>query len=337
VFFVEFGATREALLDIRFVEQLGLNYRSSCQAANPVKSPRKRKTRRREEAMPQQWLNYHHLYYFRVIALEGSIAKAAKRLRLGQPTLSTQLKQFEEAIGHELFERRQKRLHLTESGRAALEYANEIFRLGDEMLEVLDDRKLVDRVEIQIGAIDTVPKNLTLRLVEKAQATRSCTVHIAEGRGDEHRLDLVISNAPPGTGDSGLFARSIAKMPVVVCGARPYVHLRKGFPGSLEGAPFVLPTQHSRLRQDIDHYLKLRGIRPNVAVEVQDTALQKLLATHAIGVTVIAEPAAAELMESKELFALGRLDDIYEELWLIAAERRLENPVAAQLMKSFSI
>jgi len=190
-----------------------------------------------ERPMQVQWLNYHHLFYFRAIANEGGIAKAAKRLRLGQPTLSTQLKQFEDAIGHALFDRKAKRLHLTEAGRAALEYANEIFRLGDEMLEVLDDKRILDRVEVQIGAIDTVPKHLTLKLMERALATQKCTIGIAEGRADElmrelraHKLDLVISNAPPPVGESGLFARSIAKMPVIVCGSRQFVHLKKNFP-----------------------------------------------------------------------------------------------------------
>jgi LysR family transcriptional activator of nhaA len=294
--------------------------------------------------MQVQWLNYHHLFYFRVIANEGGIAKAAKKLRLGQPTLSTQLRQFEEAIGHALFDRKAKRLHLTEAGRAALEYANEIFRLGDEMLEVLDDKRIVDRVEVQIGAIDTVPKHLTLRLMEMAQATQNCSISISEGRSDElmrelraHKLDLVISNVQPPVGEGGLFARSIAKMPVIVCGARKFAGLKRTFPASLDQAPFILPTRHSRLRQDVEHYLKLHKLHVDVVVEVQDTALQKLAATHGLGVTVIAEPAARELVDGKELVVLGTLADVYEELWLISSDRKIENPLAAQLMKKFSL
>lgn len=291
-----------------------------------------------------QWLNYHHLFYFRAIATEGGIAKAAKRLRLGQPTLSTQLRQFEDAIGHALFDRRGKRLHLTEAGRAALEYAEEIFRLGAEMVEVLDDRKVDDHIELQVGAIDTVPKHLTLKLIERAQALRDCVISIAEGRADElmrelraHRLDLVISNSPPTVGELGLYAKSIAKMPVIICGSRKFAPLKRNFPRSLEGAPFILPTRHSRLRQDIDHYMKLHQRRIIVGIEVQDTALQKLLATHGLGLTAIAEPAARELVESGELVVIGSLDGVTEELWLVAGERRLENPLAAQLMKSFKI
>lgn len=216
------------------------------------------------------WLNYHHLFYFRAIAVEGTVAKAAKKLRLGQPTLSTQLMQFEAALGHKLFERRQKRLHLSDAGRVALDYANEIFRLGDEMVEALADRLSAERVAVSIGAMDAVPKLLTLKLVESAQSAHDCSVSVAEGHGDElirelkaHRLDLLVANyAPSVTDGQGLYARRIARMPVVVCGARKFAHLKRGFPGSLDGQPFVMPSVGSRLRHDVDHYLKLAQIRP---------------------------------------------------------------------------
>ena len=86
------------------------------------------------------WINYHHLYYFKTIAEEQSVSKAALKLRLGQPTLSAQLKQFEDVLGVQLFDRKHKRLILTEQGRIALQYSQNIFRLGDEMIDALNDR-----------------------------------------------------------------------------------------------------------------------------------------------------------------------------------------------------
>lgn len=291
------------------------------------------------------WLNYHHLFYFRAIATEGTVAKAAATLKLGQPTLSTQLKQLEDHLGHRLFDRKQKRLHLTEAGRVCLEYANEIFRLGDEMLETLGDRLSHERLALSIGAMDTVPKHLTLKLVEAAQRVQSCTVSVTEGHGDEllrelkaHRLDLLVANyAPPVTDGHGLFARRIARMPVVVSGARKFAHLRRNFPQSLDGQPFVMPTTGSRLRHDVEHFLKLAQIRPLVSVEVQDTSLQKLLGSHGAGLIPIAAPAIEDLVETKQLIVLGELPDVHEELWLIAGDRRIPNAVAARLMKSFSL
>ncbi|MEI6834760.1 MAG: LysR family transcriptional regulator [bacterium] len=106
----------------------------------------------------KQWLNYHHLFYFRTIALEGSVVKAAKRLRLGQPTLSTQLRIFEDHIGQKLFEREARTLRLTEAGKMVLDYANEIFKLGDEMVEAINDRLTSSRVNLTVGALDRFPK-----------------------------------------------------------------------------------------------------------------------------------------------------------------------------------
>lgn len=291
------------------------------------------------------WINYHHLYYFKTIATEGGIAKAAKKLRLGQPTLSTQLKQFEDHLGQTLFERRKKRLHLTEAGRIALDYAQEIFKLGDEMLDALNDRLRSDRIEVQIGVIDSVPKHLAVLLIEQAQEVQPCTVSIQEGRSDmllrevkAHRLDLLLANeAPPVLEGQGLFARRVARMPIVICGAKQFLTLKKGFPASLGNQPFIMPIITNRLRSDLDHFFKIQGIRVDTVAEVQDTSLQKLLGTHGTGLLPLAKPAAEDLLASKELFVIGELEDVYEDLWLVAGERRIQNPVAALLMQTFKL
>lgn len=291
------------------------------------------------------WLNYHHLFYFRTIAVEGTVAKAAAKLRLGQPTLSTQLKQLEAALGQTLFERRQKRLHLTEAGRVALNYANEIFRLGDEMVQTLGDGLSPGKVAVTIGALDAVPKHLVLRMIEQAKATHDCVVSIVEGRWDElirelrgHRVDLAVANyQPPARESTGLYARKVAKMPVVICGARQFLQLRRDFPRSLEGQSFVMPTSDSRMRHDVEQALRELQIKVQISVEVQDTSLQKLLGIHGVGLIPIAAHAAEDLIKDNELFVLGELSDVHEELWLIAGDRRLQNPVAASLMKKFRL
>lgn len=291
------------------------------------------------------WINYHHLYYFKTIATEGGIAKAAKKLRLGQPTLSTQLKQFEDHLGQTLFERRKKRLYLTEAGRIALDYAQEIFKLGDEMLDALNDRLREDRIEVQFGVLDSVPKHLALHLIQQAQSIQNCIVSIQEGRGDvllrelkAHRIDLLLANeAPPVMEGQGLFSRRVARMPVVICGAKNFLPLKKGFPASLANQPFIMPMGTNRLRVDVDHFLKMQNIRVDTVAEVQDTSLQKLLGTHGTGLLPLARPAAEDLLQSKELFIIGEVDGIYEDLWLVAGERKIQNPVAAHLMRNFKV
>lgn len=295
--------------------------------------------------MQNNWVNYHHLLYFKTIAVEGGIVHAAKKLRIGQPTLSTQLKQFEDNLGHQLFDRSKRQLQLTEAGRLVLGYATEIFKLGDEMVDSLADRHFSAKVQVQIGATDTVPKHLTMKVFEKAQSTYDCVVSIEEGHGDEllrelraHRMDLVISNYPPPVGDAGgFYAKSISRMKVFICGDKKYASLKRGFPRSLENQPFIMPSLQSKLRHDVEHYLKLQDIVINTIAEVQDTGLQKLLGTHGHGLIPIAEPAVSELITNKELIVIGTLPDVHEELWLIAAHRRIQNPVAATIMKDFKL
>lgn len=290
-----------------------------------------------------QWLNYHHLLYFRMIANEGGIARAAEKLRLGQPTLSSQLKQLEDMIGKPLFERRNRKMVLTEAGKAALDYANEIFRLGDEMIEVLQDRTSQNQTHLQVGALDGVPKSVILSLVLEAYKAGPCTVSILEGKGDElfrelaaHRLDLVLSNYPPPAEQRQVFAKSIAKLPVAVYGAKQFQSLEKSFPKSLDGKAFVLPTLHSRLRHDLEHYFKLQNIQVQAAAETQDTSLQRLLAANGIGLTALSE-VAVEDVRDKDLKRIGRLNGVHEEVWLISAQRKIENPIAAKLMKVFTL
>jgi len=293
-----------------------------------------------------QWLNYHHLYYFRMIASEGGIAKAAEKLRLGQPTLSTQLKQLEEMIGKPLFERRNRKMILTDAGRSALDYANEIFRLGDEMIEVLQDRTIDNQTHLQIGALDSVPKSVILSLVAEAyRLSPLCTVSILEGKGDElfrelytHKIDLILSNyPPPALEQKQVYSKSIAKLPISIFGASKFQMLKKGFPHSLNGKPFVLPTLHSKLRHDLNHYFKLQNIHVLAAAETQDNSLQKLLASEGIGLAPLSEIDAQTLSKEGGLKRIGTLKGMHEEVWLVSAHRKLENPIAAKLMKSFAL
>lgn len=291
------------------------------------------------------WLNYHHLYYFRTIANEGSIARAAEKLRLGQPTLSAQLKQLEDSLGTTLFERRHKKLVLTEQGRMALEYANEIFRLGSEMLEVLQDKPASTRVHLAVGALDSVPKNVILALTKAAYKMGNCVVSVLEGKGDDlihelalHRIDLMIANYIPSIEDmEKIRSRRLAQVPVLVCGAPGYKGLRKNFPKSLHHAPFVMPTRHSKLRHDLDHYFRTQAISVDPVAESQDTSLQKLLGVSGVGLIPAPLFAVDELLKDKSLVEIGRLPGLSEEIYLLSASRRIENPVAHRLFEKFEL
>jgi LysR family transcriptional activator of nhaA len=289
------------------------------------------------------WINYHHLNYFRVIASEGSISKAAEKLKIGQPTLSAQLKQFEDTIGIQLFERKHKKLILTESGSLALEYANEIFKMGGELLEVLHDRFVPNRPHVQFGALDSVPKYIVLSIAKAALRTGRCTVSLLEGSGDDliremvlHKIDLVIANYIPNhSNDIKIYSRSISKSPIYIFGSKKFKNLSKNFPFSLHEASFILPTSHSKLRQDIHHFLRASKVSVDIIAETQDTALQKLMAIDDLGLIPLTREAAKNYVDDKKLYEIGKVDGVYEEIFLLSASRKIENPISSMIMKHY--
>jgi len=291
------------------------------------------------------WINYHHLFYFKIIAEEGTVSKAAEKLRVGQPTLSAQLKQFEDTLGVQLFERSHKKLTLTEQGKVALDYAKSIFRMGSEMYEVLHDRLKPLKPSLHLGALDSVPKQIIVQLVKHAFKISPCQITLSEGRSDEllreliaHRTDLLVTSfLPSGIDGRGLNFRSITKKNVAFYGAPKFKNLRKGFPRSISGIPVVLPTYDSKLRQDLDHWAKLNQIELNIVVESQDISVKKLMAINEMGIMPTATHSVTGQVLRGELIEIGLLQGVYEELYLVTAQRKIENPIAAKLRDSFLI
>jgi LysR family transcriptional activator of nhaA len=291
------------------------------------------------------WINYHHLFYFKTIAEEGTVSKAAEKLRVGQPTLSAQLKQFEDNLGVQLFERNHKKISLTEHGKIALDYSKNIFRLGSEMYEVLHDRLKPLRPSLHVGALDSVPKQIVLQLVKHAFRISPCQVTLSEGKSDEllreltaHRMDLMITNfLPTGADVKGLYPKSISKKNVAFWGAPKFKSLRKGFPKSISGQPMILPTYDSKLRQDLDHWAKVNAIELNVVIESQDIAVKKLIAISEMGLIATAAHTVTGQILRGELLELGQLQGVHEELFLLTAQRKIENPIAAKLKENFIV
>lgn len=291
------------------------------------------------------WINYHHLFYFKTIAEEGSVSKAAEKLRLGQPTLSAQLKQFEDTIGVQLFERQHKKLILTEQGQIALDYARNIFRIGSEMIEVLKDRVAPHKLALQIGALDSVAKQVIVQLAKQAYKFGDCSITLVEGKSDEllrdllaHKIDILVTNfLPSGSDAKGLSHRMISKKNIAIFGSSAFKPLRKGFPKSISGQPLILPTYDSKLRYDLDHWSKNQELVLNVIAESQDIAIKKLMAISGLGLIPAATHAVTRQMLAGELVEIGQLQGVYEELYLVSASRKVENPIAAKLMKSFSV
>lgn len=288
-----------------------------------------------------KWINYHHLYYFKTIAEEQSVSKAAEKLMLGQPTLSAQLKLFEESIGAQLFERQHKKLILTEQGKVALDYAKSIFKLGSEMYEVLHDNIQPQRQAVCIASLDSIPKEITLEVVRSVLKISNCQITLIEGHPDEllkelseHRVDVLITNFLSAASNfKGLSYRSLIKSKISIYGSSEFKNLKRNFPRSIIGKPILLPTYDSKLRYDIEHWCKLKKIDLDILSETQDVAVKKMMAQAGMGLLPVAEHTISKNSLDKSLIEIGKLDGLFEELFIVKAQRKIENPIIQELFK----
>jgi LysR family transcriptional activator of nhaA len=289
-----------------------------------------------------KWLNYHHLIYFREIATCGSISKASEKLLIGQPALSAQLKQLEEELQIGLFERKNRKLVLTDAGKVVLKYADEISKLGQELLQVVQDKSYTTKTNLRIGALDSVPKQIVWEITQKARAFGECFISVIEGSQEEltaelqlRNIDCFISNFSGDVSrDKNMNSKSFVKAPVSIYGSKEFLSLKKNFPKSLSGVPMILPTHHSKLRHDLDDFFELKNIRIVCELETQDTSLMKIFATQSAGLAALPDVAALNLVRDKNLYKIGTLPNIKEEYWVISSKRTIDNPIATNLINS---
>src|SRR3954462_5553898 len=209
-----------------------------------------------------KWLNYNHLYYFWIAAREGSISRAAEELMVSQPTISIQIKELETAVGQQLFDRVGRGLQLTEAGRIALNYANEIFSLGQEMTNALEHQPAGRSLRLSVGILDVIPKIVVRQILDPAlHLPEPVRLICREDKADRlladlaaRRTDIVLSDAPIGTavqlegydhllGESGVSFFATKELAG---------RCRKGFPKSLNGTPMLLPTDHTQVRRSLN-------------------------------------------------------------------------------------
>lgn len=289
-----------------------------------------------------KWLNYHHLIYFREIANEGSISKASEKLLIGQPALSAQLKQLEDQLEIELFERKNRKLILTDAGKVALKYANEIGQLGQELLQVIADKSYSNKTPFRLGALDSVPKQIVWEIAQKARSYGDCFVSIVEGDQEEltaellsRNIDCFVSNYSGDISkDKNMNSKSFVKAPVSIYGSKQFLSCKNNFPKSLNGVPMILPTHHSKLRHDLDYFLDSKKIKILSELETQDTALMKIFAAQGAGLAALPDIAALDQVRNNTLYKIGTLPNIKEEYWIISSKRTIDNPIASKLMKS---
>ncbi len=283
-------------------------------------------------------LNYHHLRYFHAVARTGSLTRAAKALRVAQSAVSSQIKSLEDSLGVELFERRGRSLALTEAGRLVLDYATEIFRAGEEMLDALRHRPS-NRPVIRVGAAATLSRNFAMMLLKPVLQSAELVVHTGPVRElivqlRAHTLDVVLSNAPaPTDSDSRLHSYLIDEQDVCVVSDPAEGRSRLKFPGGLEGRRIVLPSLESDYRAVFDAMLSRGGVRPVVAAECDDMPMLRLLAREAGALALVPRVVVRDELRARTLVERCRIPGLKESFYAIAPDRHFPNPLVRELLK----
>ena len=281
-------------------------------------------------------LNYHHLRYFREVAHMGNLTRAAERLNLSQSALSAQIRQLEARLGHALFERRGRRLILTEAGRIALDHADRIFGAGEEMLAALNQSGQA-RPPLRVGALSTLSRNFQLGFLkpvlggETEVVLRSGSAAVLLDMLQALALDVVLTTEPaPREAYAGLVAHRIADQPVGVYGT-PARMRHRNLAELLSREPLILPTDSS-IRTGLDSLIARLGIAPRVAADVDDMAMVRLLARADVGVAIAPAVVLADEIASGLLQPAPFDLDIAETFYAVTVQRSFSHPVLASLL-----
>lgn len=287
-------------------------------------------------------LNYRHLHYFWVTAQEGSFTRAAERLGVAVQTVSAQIGLLERSLGATLLSPHGRRLVPTEAGRIALDYANQIFLLGEQLRQTIEDSAEGQPLRLRVGISDALPKLIAYRLLAGA-LTQPEPVRLIceEGDFDDliadlalHRLDVVLTDRPAAAGSNlRVFSHPLGDCEITLFGAPALARRhRQGFPHSLAGAPLLLPTRDNALRGRLDQWFAARELRPRVIGEFEDSALLMTFGRGGLGLfpapAILAEDIAAEYGAEP----VGNLTEVREQFYAITAERRIRHPAIEALL-----
>lgn len=281
-------------------------------------------------------INFNHLYYFWCVARHGSVTAAARELRVAQPSISVQIKQLEKTLGSPLFHRIGRRLSLTDTGTTVQRYADEIFRLGNDLVSAASGNHDPFAVPIVIGISDAMPKIVIRTLLSPALAAHPGLAYVCrEWRLDNmmtelsmRRMDLVLSDSPPPAAASrDTITYNVGATGTVICAAPALARkLRPGFPQSLNGAPMLLPADNTVLRNTLNTWFEANKIRPKVVIEAEDRSLLHHFAASGTGAMAVAEITADEVAAQFQLDRVGPLRGVKEFYYAIAVAREPQHP-----------
>jgi LysR family transcriptional activator of nhaA len=289
------------------------------------------------------FLNYHHLRYFRAVAREGVLTRAAESLGVSQSALSVQLRRLEESLGHALFSRENKALVLTDAGRVVLDYAETIFHTGEELMDTLQHGALNRRQVLRIGAVATMSRNFQLEILRPLLddpdielVLRSGSLRDLLAQLEAHTIDAILSNLEVRRdAQTQWHCHRLAEQPVSLVGRRD-VHARRKFrfPDDLRTIPVLVPSLESNIRAAFDLVMEQAGVRPIIAAEVDDMAMLRLLARNSRGLTLVPTVVVKDELKERLLVERYRFPQIKKVFYAILPRRHLPNRRLQELLTS---
>jgi len=290
------------------------------------------------------WLNYHHLFYFWNVAREGSVVKACEKLHLAQPTISGQIRALEKAMNEKLFARSGRNLVLTDVGRIVFRYADEIFTIGKELTDTLSRQPSNRPFRLVVGVTDVMPKLIAYRILERAyNLPEPVQIVCREGKADRlladlsvHAIDLVLTDAPiDPTVRVKAYNHQLGECGVSFFATPDLARSLSGtYPQSLQGMPFLLPTDNTLLRRSLDQWFEVNGIVPHVVSEFEDSALMKVFGQSGRGVFAAPDAIRREVEAQHGVVYIGQAVGLTERFYAISVERRLKHPAIAAVVES---
>ena len=281
-------------------------------------------------------LNYHHLMYFWTVSQEGGVARAAEKLNLSSPTISAQIHELEEALGEQLFERRGRTLVLTEMGQLVYKYADDIFTLGRELMDMVKQGSESRPEKLTVGITDGMPKAVSLMLLEPALAIEPPMRLVeTEGKIDDlmsalatFRVDVVLSDVPLAAGTQmKAYNHLLGECDTTIFGSKLLqARYQKDFPKSLEGAPMYLPTRNTSLRRSLDQYFEQESIHPRVIGEFEDSAMLNTAGASGRALFPVPTMVAESVSRMYAVKPLGQLETVRTRFYAISPERKLKHP-----------
>jgi LysR family transcriptional activator of nhaA len=288
-----------------------------------------------------EWLNFHHLRYFWMVARKGGVRKAAEELHVSQPSISAQLKLLEESLGQKLFRRSGRNLVLTEVGQLVLNYADEIFSAGRELMNAVKQRPGKHPVRLNIGLTDAFPKLIAWRILQAAFRADE-PVHVVCREGEigplvnhlqAHRLDIVLADEPASsTLKAKTFNHALGDSGITFCAVPALAaKLRRNFPESLNGAPALLPATNMGMRAALETWFDTNGIRPRLIGEFEDSALMEVCSAGGRGFTVVHSVVDRTALKHYDLRVIAKVKECRSQFYAITAERRVKHPAAVAI------